>query len=104
MVCGWGYRHFSTRTPNRFLSAGGKMWILGRRRPVPCNPPDSFAGQGLRSGGALPIWAGMVRSALGILACEKSGLVTYAQRAVGTLMNRHRAADDMDPFDCFWHL
>src|SRR5438132_10512643 len=58
MVCGLGYRHFSTRTPNRFLSAGGKMWIVGPRRPVRCNAPDSFAGQALRIGGALLIGAG----------------------------------------------
>src|SRR2546429_5757988 len=97
MVCGLGYRHFSTRTPNRFLSAGGKMWILGRRRPVRCNAPASFAGQGLRSGGALLIGAGMERSAGGIIASEQPALVADAQSAVGKLMNRYRAAHEMDP-------
>src|SRR5438105_2784841 len=85
MVCGLGYRHFSTRTPNRLLSAGGKMWILGRRRPVRCNAPDSLAGQALRIGGALLIGAGMERSAGGIIASEQPALVAEAQSSVGKL-------------------
>jgi hypothetical protein len=63
LVCALGYRHFFARTPNRLLSAGEKMWILGSRRPVRCNEPASCAGQALPSGGALLIGDGREWSA-----------------------------------------
>src|SRR6266436_1837339 len=96
LVCGLGYRHFSTRTPNRFLSAGAKMWILGLRPPVRCNAPDSFAGQALRTGGALLIGAGLERSARGIVASEQTALIADAKSSVRELMDGHRAAHEMD--------
>src|ERR1700730_14553244 len=82
LVCGLGYRHFSTRTPNRFLSAYGGMWILSSRRPGRCKAPDSFAGQGLRTGGALLIGAGVEWSARGIVASQQSALIAEAQSTV----------------------
>jgi hypothetical protein len=96
LVCGLGYRHFSTRTPNRFLSAGGKMWILGPRPTVRCNALDSFAGQALRTGGALLIGAGLEWSAPGIVASEQAALIADAQSSIRELMDRHRAAHEMD--------
>ena len=69
------YRHFFTCTPNRLLSAGGKMWILSWRRPVRCKAPDSCAGQALRSGGALLIGVGMEWLAPRIVAGEQTALV-----------------------------
>src|ERR1700731_612926 len=97
LVCGLGTRHFSTCTPNSFLSAGGKMSILGRRRPVRCKAPDSFAGRALRTGGALLTGAGVEWSAGGIVASEQTALIADAQSSIGELMNRYWAADEMDP-------
>ena len=97
LVCGVGYRHFSTRTLNRDLSAGGKMWILSLRPPVRCNAPDSFAGQALRIGGALLIGAGVEGTARGVVASEQTALIADAQSSVGELMDRHWATHEMDP-------
>ena len=68
------------------------MWILGRRRPVRCNAPDSLAGRALRIGGALLIGAGVERLTGCIVTCEQSALIADTQVAVGELMHRHRAA------------
>ena len=62
-----------------------------------CKAPDSFAGQALRTGGALLIGAGVEWCAGGIIAGEQTALIADAQSAVGELMYRHRAADEMDP-------
>ena len=70
------------------------MWTQRPRPPVRCNAPDSLAGQGLRSGGALLI--GVEGSAGGIVASQQPALIADAQRAVGKLMDRDRAADEMD--------
>ena len=78
LVCGWGYRHFSTRTPNRYLSAGGKMWIPDPRPPLRCNAPDGFAGQALRSGGAFLVGAGVEWCAGGIVVSEQTALIADA--------------------------
>ena len=96
LVCGLGYRHFFARTPNRFLSAGGKMWGLSRRPPVPCNAPDSCAGRALRTGGAFLVGAGLEWSAGGVVAGEQAALITDAQSPVGELMDSYRAAHEMD--------
>ena len=96
MVCGLGYRHFSTRTPNRSLSAGGKMWILGSHLAVRSKAADSLAGQALRTAGALLIGAEVEGSARGIVAREQTALIADAQSAVGALMDRHWAAHAMD--------
>jgi len=73
------------------------MWVLGPRLPMRCNAPGSFAGQVLRIGGALLIGAGLEWSAGGIVASEQTALIADAQSSVGELMNRHRAAHEMDP-------
>ena len=91
----WATDIFFARTPNRFLSVGGKMWILRSRPPVGCNVPDSCAGQALRTGGALLIGAGLEWSACGIVASEQAALIADAQSAIGELMDRHRAAYEM---------
>ena len=96
LVCSLGYRHFSARTPNRFLSAGGKMWILGPRPSGRCKAPDSFAGQALRTGGALLIGAGVEWCAGGIIAGEQTALIADAQSAVGELVDGYWAAYEMD--------
>lgn len=96
LVCGLGYRHFFARTPNRFLSAGGKMWILSSRPPVPCNAPDSCAGQALRSGGALLVGVGLKGAACGIVTSEQTALIADAQSAIGKLMDDNRTTDEVD--------
>jgi len=73
------------------------MWIPGSRPLVPCKAPDSFAGQALLTGGALLIEVGVEWSAGGIVASEQTALVADAQSAIGELMDRYRAADEMDP-------
>ena len=73
------------------------MWILGRRRPVRRNAPDSLAGRALRTGGALLIGAGPERSAGSIVTREQAALIADAQVAVGELMDRHRAAHEVGP-------
>src|ERR1700757_860045 len=95
LVCGLGYRHFFVRTPNRFLSAGGKMRILSSRPPVRCNAPDSCAGQALRSGGAVVI--GVEWFAGSMVASQEVALVADSQGAVGELMDGYLAAHEMDP-------
>src|SRR5438045_1278523 len=94
LVC-FGYRHFFVRTPNRLLSAGGKMWILSSGRPVPCKAPDSCAGQALRTGGALLIGAGLEGSACSIVTSEQMALIADAQGGVGELMDDYRTAHKM---------
>src|SRR5262252_1873882 len=96
LVC-LGYRHFFARTPNRLLSAGGKMWILRPRRPMRCNAPDSCAGQALRTGGALLIGVGGEGCACGVIAGKQAGLIADAQSAVGELVDRYWAADEVNP-------
>jgi hypothetical protein len=64
---------------------------------VRCNAPDSFAGQALRTGSALLIEAGVQQSAGGIVASEQVALIADTQSSVGELMDRHRAAYEMDP-------
>src|ERR1700730_2439165 len=73
------------------------MWILRPHRPVRCNAPDSHAGQALRTGGALFIGAGRgERSACGIVAGQQTALVADAQSSIGELVDRYRAAHEMD--------
>src|SRR5690349_18373490 len=96
LVCGLGYRHFFACTPNRFLSAGGKMWNLSPRPPVPCKAPDSCAGRALRTDGALVVGVGLEWSARGVVAGEQAALITDAQSSVGELMDNYRAAHEMD--------
>ena len=73
------------------------MWIRGPRPPVHCNTPASCAGQGLRTGGALFIGAGVEWSTRAIVASEQTALIADAQSSVGELMDRHWAAHEMDP-------
>ena len=61
-----------------------------------CDALASFAGQALRLGGALLIWAGVEWSAGGIVAREQTALIADAERAVGELMGGYRAAHEMD--------
>src|ERR1700746_577913 len=96
LVCGLGYRHFFARTPNRLLSAGGKMWILDRCGPLHCNAPDSCAAPALRSGSALLIGDGREWSARGIVVSKQTALIADTQSAVGKLMDDHGAAHEMD--------
>jgi hypothetical protein len=72
------------------------MEILRPRPPVPCNAPDSCAGQALRTGGARLVGAGRERSACGIVASEQPALIADAESAVRKLMYAYRAAHEVN--------